>query len=247
MGMVDISCYRGKTVVITGAASGMGLCMSRSLCAVGAKVVMCDINAESVGRLADEIGAIACPADVREYADAEKAAALAMERTGRIDLLVPFAGGFEARVLNSYRPFYEQPIEVIDWGVQVNLLGAVYFARACMPHMIRARRGVICCIGSTAGFEGEGDGTMYGVSKSGLFSLVKGLSLAGAEYGVRAFCVSPGPVMTRPGMAAMRSLTGAASPQEVVDFILYLASDAGRCVVGSNHVIDCGRLIVKPD
>lgn len=244
--------FAGKTAVITGAASGMGLCASQELVKLGATVIMCDINAEALEKAAAEINAggearaFACVTDVRKFADAEKAAALAIEKTGRIDLLIPFAGGYEARMLNSYRPFYEQPVEVIDWGVQVNLMGPVYFARACMPAMVRQKSGVICCIGSVDGFEGSGEGSMYGTSKSGLFTFVKGLALAGASFGVRAFCVSPGPVMTRPGMANMKTLQGRQSqPIELVNFILFLASENGESITGSNHVMDCGRLTMK--
>ena len=252
--MLDIREYRGRTAVITGAASGMGLCASRRLCAAGANVVMCDINGEALVKLADEITsagpgrAFACVADVRKFADAQQAAALAVEKTGRIDLLVTFAGGYEPRMCNTPGiPFYEQPIEVIDWGIDVNLKGAIYFARACMPQMVKAGKGVICCLGSVTGFEGDGYGAMYGTAKSGLYNFVKGLAQAGAQHGVRAFCVSPGPVMTRPGMAGMKTLMGhAAEPIELVDFILFLASDACRCVTGSNHVMDCGRLSMQP-
>ena len=252
--MLDISEYRGRTAVITGAASGMGLCASRRLCAAGANVVMCDINGETLAKLADEITsagpgrAFACVADVRKFADAQQAAALAVEKTGRLDLLVTFAGGYEPRMCNTPGiPFYEQPIEVIDWGIDVNLKGAIYFARACMPQMVKAGKGVICCLGSVTGFEGDGYGAMYGTAKSGLYNFVKGLAQAGAQHGVRAFCVSPGPVMTRPGMAGMKTLMGhAAEPIELVDFILFLASDACRCVTGSNHVMDCGRLSMQP-
>ena len=232
----------------------MGLCASRRLCAAGANVVMCDINGETLGKLADEITAagpgraFACAADVRKFADAQQAAALAVDRTGRLDLLVTFAGGYEPRMCNTPGiPFYEQPIEVIDWGIDVNLKGAIYFARACMPQMVKAGKGVICCLGSVTGFEGDGYGAMYGTAKSGLYNFVKGLAQAGAQHGVRSFCVSPGPVMTRPGMAGMKTLMGhAAEPIELVDFILFLASDACRCVTGSNHVMDCGRLSMQP-
>ena len=72
-------------------------------------------------------------------------------------------------------------------------------------------------------------------------------SAADAPYGIRAFCVTPGPVMTRPGMAGMKTLLDTqAEPQELVDYILYLCSENGRCVTGSNHVMDCGRLTMKP-
>lgn len=242
-----------KTAVITGAASGMGLVASRTLLADGWTVVMCDINAAALRKLAKELNAeskglaLACPTDVRVYADAEKAARLAVRKTGRLDLYIGFAGGFEARMLNSYKPFYEQPVEVLDWGIDVNLKGQIYFARACMPQMVKQKSGVLCCIGSVTGFEGDGIGAMYGTAKSGLFNFVKGLAQAGAPHGVRAFCVTPGPVMTRPGMAAMKTLQGhAAQPQELVDFILYLASDKCPSVTGSNHVMDCGRLSLQP-
>jgi len=245
--------FKGKTVVITGAASGMGLCAAMTLAKAGAAVVMCDIDSKALRIAAAKVRAegtgpaLPCVTDVRRYEDATKAARLAVRKTGRIDVLLPFAGGWEPRMRNSLKPFYEQPPEVIDWGVQVNLMGPVYFARACMPQMIRQKSGVICCIGSVDGFTGDGMGPMYGASKSGLFTFVKGLSLAGAEHNVRAFCVAPGPVMTRPGMAAMKTLLGRASePHEVVNLVLYLCSSAGACAVGSTFLFDCGRLTLKP-
>ena len=245
--------FNGKTVIITGAASGMGRVASRLLGGLGASVVMCDVNDAALKDASEEINssgsgkAYPCVTDVRRFADAEKAANLALEKTGRIDILLNFAGGWEPRMLDSMLPFHEQPVEVLDWGLDVNLRGAIYFARACMPSMVRARGGVICCIGSVNGFFGDAMGPMYGVAKSGLFNFVKSLALVGAEYGIRAFCVSPGPVMTRPGMAAMRTpLNRGATPDEIVEFILYLCSDKGSFVTGSNHVIDGGFLAMRP-
>lgn len=244
--------FKGQTAVITGAASGMGFVASQELAKLGATVVMCDINAEALEKCADRIiadggKAFACSTDVRRHEDAEKAAGLALEKTGRIDLLICFAGGWEPRMCNSFHPFYEQPYEVLDWGIDVNLKGPVYFARACMPAMIKAGRGVMCFLGSITGFEGCGEGAMYGTAKSGLYNFVKGLSQAGAAKGVRAFCVSPGPVMTRPGADNLNTLIPrAAEPIEVVDFILYLMSENGSYITGSNHVIDGGRLSMQP-
>ena len=241
--------FSGKTAVITGAASGMGLCTSKTLAQEGCNVFMCDINEKGVKKAADEINALgkgkayAVVADVRKFADAERSAAFAMEKTGRIDLLINYAGGNEARCCKSFKPFYEQPVEVIDWGLDVNLKGAVYFSRACMPYMVKAKSGVIVCIGSVTGFEGDGCGSMYGTAKSGLHNFVVGLAKAGSPYGVRAFCVSPGPVLTRPAMAKMTTSLGFASqPQEIVDYVLYIASPKGRSVTGTTHIIDAGRL-----
>ena len=258
--------FEGKTAVITGAGSGMGLLASQELVRMGATVVMCDLDEARLRQGVEKLKsgkverlksgevekckgrAIACHCDVRRYADAEKAAALAVAETGRLDILIPFAGGYEPRMCESPVPFFEQPVEVLDWGIDVNLKGAIYFARACMPAMVKGGHGgVICCIGSTSGFEGDAKGAMYGTAKSGLFTFVKGLALAGAPHGIRAFCVTPGPVMTRPGMANMKTLLNTqAEPQELVDYILYLCSANGRCVTGSNHVMDCGRLTMKP-
>ena len=81
--------------------------------------------------------------------------------------------------------------------------------------------------------------------KAGLDRLALSLAKAGAPHGIRAFCVAPGPVLTRPAMAKMKTALGFASePQEIVDFILYMASPKGRSITGSTHVIDAGRLVL---
>ncbi len=248
-------CFAGKVAVLTGAASGMGLRTAERLAAAGAKVVMCDVDEprlrQEAERLTRDVAAgegrvLACPSDVRRYADAERAAALAIDRFGTIDLLIPFAGGNEARICGTRGiPFYEQPVETIDWGIDVNLRGPVYFARACLPHMVVAKKGVICLIGSVMGVEADAIGAMYGAAKSALFNFVKSLALAGGPHGVRAVCVSPGPVLTRPGMATMATVRGAAAqPDELVNVILYLCSDAASFVTGTNVLVDGGHLCI---
>lgn len=241
--------FAGKTALLTGAASGMGLRTSERLAKAGAKVVMCDIDGDALEAAASAIRAaggdvVTCRTDVRSYADAEKAAALAMEKFGAIDILIPFAGGNEARICGTRGiPFYEQPVEAIDWGIDVNLRGVVYFVRACMPKMVAAKKGVICLIGSVMGLEADPIGAMYGAAKGGLFNFVKSLALAGGPHGVRAVCVSPGPVLTRPGMASMLTAIGrAASPDELVNVVLYLCSDDASFVTGTNFLVDGGRM-----
>ena len=251
IGKAVAATFAGKTAVITGAASGMGLCTARTLGAAGATVVMVDINGEGVCKAADEINAwgkgeaYAVEADVRKFADAERSAAFAVEKSGKIDLLINYAGGNEARCCSSYKPIYEQPQEVIDWGLETTLKGAVYFSRACMPYMVKAKSGVIVTLGSVTGFECDANST-YGITKAGLDRLALTLAKAGAAHGVRAFCVAPGPVLTRPAMAKMRTALGFASePQEVVDYILFMASPKGRSITGSTYVIDAGRLVLS--
>ena len=142
-------------------------------------------------------------------------------------------------------PFYEQPVEVLDWGIDVNLKGAIYFARACMPQMVAKKGGVIVCLGSVTGVEGDGVGTMYGTAKSGLFNFVKGLAVAGGPHNVRAVCVTPGPILTRAAMSGMPTILGrAGETHELVDVILFMCSENASFITGTNHIVDGGRLLM---
>lgn len=147
-------------------------------------------------------------------------------------------------MLNHYEDFADMPIEVYDWGLDVNLKGPFYFAHAVMKQMVKQHSGVIICLGSVTGEEGDGKGMAYPTAKSGIMhGLTKSLAIYGAPHNIRAVCVTPGPVLTRPAMANMKTLLGrAAQPQEIVDFIMYLASNNAAFITGTNHVIDGGRL-----
>lgn len=236
--------FKGKVVVITGAASGIGLKTSQEFVRLGATVIMCDVNEVSLQKESSRLGdaAVAKAGDVRDFGYAISVAAEA-ERMGGTDYFVACAGGYEARCCNSMVPFYEQPVEVIDWGLDVNLKGPVYFSRALMPQMVAKRSGVIILLGSVTGFEGDGVGAMYGTAKSGLFNFVKGLAMAGAPHGVRAVCITPGPVLTRADMSQMPTLVGrAAETREIVDVILFMCSENASFITGTNHIVDGGRL-----
>ena len=135
-----------------------------------------------------------------------------------------------------------------DWGLDVNLRGAIYCCRAILGGMMERRRGVIINFGSVTGEQGGGGPSLdYSAEKSAMKGMTKSLAILGAPYNVRACCVIPGPVLTRPGMANMKTLLGrAAEPVELVDFILYLCSDKAAFITGSSHVIDGGRLLLQP-
>lgn len=239
--------FKDKVAIITGAASGIGLLAAQELAKDGAKVVVADIAKEAIetavkGICENGSDAVGFQVDVRKYEQVKASTDSILEKFGRIDILINCAGGAESRVLNSPKLFHEQPIEVIDWGIDVNLKGAVYFSRAVLGAMIKQESGVIITLGSVTGLEGSDSAIGYSVSKFGMIALARSLALCGAPYGVRACCVSPGPVLTRPGMANMKTRLGrAAEPREVVDLILYLCSEKAAFITGSNYMIDGGR------
>jgi len=239
--------FHGKVAIVTGAASGMGLLAAQNIAREGGRLVLTDVNGEALSDAANDLRAaeaeaIAVPADVRQYVEVKAVVEEAMHHYGRIDILLNFAGGAETRVLNCHKPFHELPVEVVDWGLDVNLKGAVYFCHAVMGAMVAQKSGVIINLGSVSGVEGSAGAVNYSAAKSGIIGLTKSLALTGAPHGVRACCVSPGPVLTRPGMAEMKTRLGrAADPREIVDFVLYLSSDQAGFITGSNHLIDGGR------
>lgn len=241
--------FKGKTAISTGAASGMGLLFAENWADLGGNVVMCDVNQEVLNQKVAEINAknkgkaIGVICDVRDYEQVCNARDKAVEAFGSIDVMCNFAGGAETRMLRASGEFPDVPIEVYDWGIDVNLKGQFYFDHAVMKQMREQKSGLIINIGSITGAEGCATNVAYSTSKSGAMGgLTKSLAQYGAKYGVRCVCVSPGPVLTRAAMANMPTLMGrAAEPQEIIDLVLFLASDKGRFINGENILIDGGR------
>lgn len=246
--------FENKTVLISGGASGLGFLCGKCFAKEGASVVLADINKEAldekVGEIRAEGGkAEAAVVDVRNYEQVCAARDLAVEKFGSLDVVVNCAGGAEVRMCNTYHygEFKDIPIDVYDWGIDVNLKGQLYLDHAAMKQMAEQKSGVIINIGSITGEEGCDTNVAYSSAKSGAMNgLTKSLALYGARYNVRVCCVSPGPVMTRPGMAAMKTLIGrAAEPKEIVDLIMYLASDKAAFITGINVLADGGRNIMR--
>ena len=245
--------FTNKTAISTGAASGMGLLFAQNFAELGGNIVMCDVNEAVLKEKVDEINAkgkgkaIGIVCDVRDYTQVCNARDKAVETFGRIDIVVNFAGGTAVRMRNVDRKLYSEfpdvPIDVYDWGIDVNLKGPFYFAHAVLKQMREQKCGLIINIGSITGMEGDGYGMDYPTSKAGLmFGLTKSVAQYGSKYNVRCVCVSPGPVLTREAMAGMKTLLGrAAEPQEIVDLCLFIASEKGQFINGENIMIDGGR------
>lgn len=243
--------FEGKTAISTGAASGMGLLFAQNFAELGGNVLLCDVNEKVLNEKVAEINekgkgkAIGLVCDVRDYKQVCAARDTAVEAFGSIDIMANFAGGTARRMLgvDSKIEFPDVPIDVFDWGLDVNLKGPFYFAHAVLSQMRKQNSGLIINIGSITGAEGTKAGMDYSTAKAGLmYGLTKSIAQYGAKYGIRAVCVSPGPVLTRAAMAEMKTLLGrAAEPQEIIDLCLFLASEKGQFVNGENIMIDGGR------
>lgn len=245
--------FTGKTAISTGAASGMGLLFAQNFASLGGNVVMCDVNEKVLAECVNEINskhqgkAIGVFCDVRDYNQVCAARDKTVETFGSIDIVVNFAGGTAVRMRKVDRSLYSEfpdvPIDVYDWGIDVNLKGPFYFAHAVLKQMREQKSGIIINIGSITGMEGDGYGMDYPTSKAGLmFGLTKSIAQYGSKYNVRCVCVSPGPVLTRENMANMKTLLGrAAQPQEIIDLCLFIASEKGQFINGENIMIDGGR------
>ena len=180
--------FEGKVALITGAASGMGLLFAENIASLGGNAVMCDVNEEVLFEKVEEINkkgkgkAIGIICDVREYENACMARDEAVKAFGRIHIMANFAGGTAVRMCkvdySKYPEFPDVPIDVYDWGIDVNLKGPFYFAHAVLKQMREQKSGLIINIGSITGQEGSGYGMDYPTSKAGLmFGLTKSIEM----------------------------------------------------------------------
>lgn len=243
--------FNNQVAIVTGATSGMGLLFCQEWARLGGKVVMTGRNQQvleaETAALNEAYGkcAVGVVCDVRDYAQVCYVRDTAVEAFGRIDLLLNCAGGTATRILKVDRSleFPDIPIDVYDWGIDVNLKGPFYFAHAVLSQMRKQESGLILNVGSITGLEGDKVGMDYPAAKAGImYGLTKSLAQYGAAYGIRCVCVSPGPVLTREAMAKMKTLLGrAGEPQEIVDLMLFIASDKGQFINGENIMIDGGR------
>ncbi|HEY3007408.1 MAG TPA: SDR family NAD(P)-dependent oxidoreductase, partial [Micromonosporaceae bacterium] len=176
-----------KVWLVTGAGRGMGVDIARAALAAGHAVVATGRNPDKV---AQAVGAsddlLTVKLDVTDPADAQAAARAAVDRFGRIDVLVNNAGNF-------YAGFFEE-ISPQDFRAQVEttLFGPVNVTRAVLPLMRAQRSGLVVAISSTAGLVGQEFCTAYAASKFGVEGWIESLTPEVAPFGIRTMLVEPG-------------------------------------------------------
>ncbi|MNU62264.1 putative oxidoreductase [compost metagenome] len=184
----------GKTVVITGASSGMGAAAARHLAAKGAAVVLGARRSDRIDALVAEIiesggKAVAVATDVTKREDLQRLVGAAVE-TGRIDVLINNAG------VMPLSPLERVKVDEWDQMIDVNLKGVLYGVAAALPPMIAQKSGHIINVSSVAGHKLFGGSAVYSATKFAVRALSEGLRQEMAPHNIRTTIISPGAVKT---------------------------------------------------
>ena len=185
----------GKVVVITGASSGLGEATARMLSAQGAVVVLGARRVDRIEALAKELSdaggrALALQTDVTRAADVQRLVDAAVEKFGRIDVLVNNAGLMPSSPLER--------LKIDDWDrmIDVNIKGVLYGIAAALPHMKAQKSGHIVNVSSVAGHRVRAGTAVYSATKHAVRVLTEGLRQEVKPYDIRTTIVSPGAVAT---------------------------------------------------
>ena len=251
--------FTGKTVIVTGAAKGIGLAVALHMARAGARVAMIDRDCGVLDAAAAEVTnaggaepALALTADVSSSRDVSAAVQAVIERFGGIDVLVNNAGIHFARAIDDYTDE--------EWNriFAVNVNGAFYMIRAAVP-ALRRSRGVIVNVSSMTALVGQDRGAAYVSSKGALVSMTKALALELGPDGIRVNCVCPAGVDTPllhdwaatlpdpeavlQGQADMHLLKRLATADEIASAIAFLASPASSFVTGTILPVEGGATL----
>ncbi len=193
--MRGLRSFRDRTVVITGASSGIGEQLALRCARDGARIALVARRRpelERVASLVQDAGgqALVLPCDVAQRHQVFTAAEQILQHWGAVDVLVNNAG------FGGHRPFLDWPIEDIERIMQVNYMGAVYWTKALLPHMVQRGQGWIVMMASVAGKLGVPDESAYAATKFAMVGLAEALSYEVEDRGVHVLTVCPGAIDT---------------------------------------------------
>jgi NAD(P)-dependent dehydrogenase (short-subunit alcohol dehydrogenase family) len=252
----------GSRAIVTGAARGIGAAAARRFCEEGAHVVLADRDGDGAAAAASELEAAghvahARAVDVTDEEAVRSAIDEAAEILGGLDLVLANAG------VLSVRPLADLSLAEFEHTLRVNVLGTFLTFKHAVPHLRAAGAGALLCTASQAGVRGYRDMSAYCASKFAIVGLVQSLAQELAGDGIRVCAVAPGITDTDmyreladerarlwdvDGETAQKRLVDTvplgrpASPDEVADAFVYLASSAASYISGIALALDGGEL-----
>ena len=245
--------FAGKTILITGAASGIGRATALIFAREGANVVCADINEKGARETADAVNAkgtqaLALKADVTSREAVNAMAARAIAAFGRVQFLFNSAGAAIRRA-----KFLEIDDALFNKTFALNVNGTFYAMQALLPHMLANQAGVIVNMASMAHKRGgPGSSIHYAAAKGAVVTMTLGVAREFAKDGIRALSISPGPIETRFQAAAQSSpelikqfladvpMGRFGKPEEIGELVLFLCSDACEFMTADTIYVNGG-------
>ncbi|MEP9389075.1 SDR family oxidoreductase [Mesorhizobium sp. KR9-304] len=239
----------GKVALVVGAARGIGKGIAERFAEEGARLVLADALAEAGQATAGELDALFLRTDISKMEDAEAAVAVAVERFGRLDIIVQNAGIYPWQLIEDTSPD--------DWDrvMAVNLRGAFNGARAALVPMKKQGSGRMLFTSSITGphVTSPGHGH-YSATKAGINGFIRSAALEFSGYGITVNGIEPGNILTEAILehrdaAFIKSMEDAiplgrlGSPRDVANAFLFLASDEAAYITGTTIVVDGGQLL----
>jgi NAD(P)-dependent dehydrogenase (short-subunit alcohol dehydrogenase family) len=248
-GPTDLFDLRGRVAVVTGASSGLGASVARTLAAAGARVAVVARRADRLEALADELDGAAVAADLLDAASLDAVVPRVVDELGPPTVLVNAAGAIAAVTRAE-----DETADAIHRTLALNLVAPFRLAQAAFPHLKAAGGGSIVFVSSISGQVGIPGipQASYAASKAGLSGLTSELAVQWARHRIRVNTVAPGFFRSeitagmyddeRQGAWLARNtlLPNPGTADDIVGAVLWLAGDAGRYVTGQTVVVDGG-------
>lgn len=245
--------FNGKTIIITGAGSGIGRATALIFAREGANVVCADISGDGAAATVAKINAIggqalALEIDVTKRAAVEDMVQLAINDFGRVHFLFSSAGAAIRRA-----KFLEIDDDLLDRTFDLNFKGTFYAMQTILPHMLENGGGVIVNVASMAAKRGgPGSSVHYAAAKGAVNSLTLGVAREFAKQGIRCLSISPGPIKTPFQAAASSSpelvqrflddvpMGRFGEPEEIGELVLFMCSDACEFMTADTVYVNGG-------